>query len=52
MDDATKLAKALELLEDLALCGYDDWGGSWVNLQVDKATIEEARQFLKDANPC
>jgi len=48
MTTEQKLERALELLEDLALSGMDDWGGSWVNLQVDKKSVEEARAFLNE----
>ena len=36
----------IESLEDLALNGYEDFGGSYVNLQVQKADVEKARQLL------
>lgn len=43
-----QLELAKEHLENLALCGYEDFGVSWVNLQADKEDVLKARAFLKE----
>jgi hypothetical protein len=38
--------EVVEALRNLATCGYDDFGGSYVNLQVDEADVKAARAIL------
>jgi len=47
--NAPDVEELLESLASLALSGVDDFGGSYVNLQVDKADIEKAREILVKA---
>jgi len=36
----------VEALSNLALSGVDDFGGSYVNLQADRADIAKARELI------
>ena len=41
-----EIGELVEALENLALCGYEDWGGKWVNLQVSESEVLDARALL------
>jgi len=41
------VAELVEVLYDLAYGGVDDFGGSYVNLQVDREDIAAARSLLQ-----